>query len=69
VRTGAATMELAARSLPQPTTGPLAATEVDPDRLALGGSYLGNAGHPVSAAFLEPASGAVRRISAGRQHR
>ncbi len=32
----------------------------------LGGSYLGNAGHPVSAIFLKPASGAVLRISAGR---
>jgi hypothetical protein len=33
----------------------------------LGGSYLGSAGHPVSAVSLEPASGAVLRISAGRR--
>jgi hypothetical protein len=46
---------------------------VNPNRSStvadLGGSYLGNAGRPVSAVFLQPASGAVLRVSAGRQRR
>ena len=65
------TMEQAGRAWRRSFAGGVAV--VNPTRSStvadLGGSYLGNAGHPVSAVFLEPASGVVLHISARRQRR
>jgi hypothetical protein len=65
------TMDQAGRAWRRSFAGGVAV--VNPTRSStvadLGGSYLGNGGHPVSAVFLEPVSGAVLRISAGRQRR
>jgi uncharacterized membrane protein len=65
------TMEQAGRAWRRSFAGGVAV--VNPTRSStvadLGGSYLGNAGHPVSSVFLEPASGVVLHISARRQRR
>jgi Hypothetical glycosyl hydrolase family 15 len=65
------TMDQAGRAWRRSFAGGVAV--VNPTRSStvayLGGSYFGNAGHTVSAVFLQPASAAVLRVSAGRQRR